>query len=89
MSFELDYFCNSFNFKVDMFASCEQVKGNVLMRQKQRIFQMVGYNLKKEVSGSSWFAKNIYDLKPLQCFLVTEKINGAYCFYAPYVKWPD
>ena len=38
MSFELDYFCNSLSFKVDMFKSCEQAKGNVLMRQKQGIF---------------------------------------------------
>ena len=40
-----------------MFASCEQVKGNVLMRQKQRIFQMMEYYLKTKVSDTCWFAK--------------------------------
>ena len=41
VSFEHDYSCNSLS--LDMFASCEQVKGIVLMRQisKQRIFQMM------------------------------------------------
>ena len=38
MSFEPDYSCNSLSYKVDIFASCAQVKGNILMRQKQRIF---------------------------------------------------
>ena len=41
VSFENDYSCNSLSFKVDVFASCEQVKGLVLMRQKQHIFQMM------------------------------------------------
>ena len=50
MSFELDYSCNSLSFKVDMFASCEPAKGNVLMRQEQRTFQMMEYNLKTKVS---------------------------------------
>ena len=48
MSFELDYFCNSLSFKVDMFTSCEQAKGSVLMRQKQGIFSNGGIQ--------SWFA---------------------------------
>ena len=39
--FELDYSCNWLISKVDMFASCEQVKGIVLMRQKQCIFQVM------------------------------------------------
>ena len=39
-----------------MFASCEQAKGNVLMRQEQRIFQMIEYYLKTKVSYTSWFA---------------------------------
>ena len=56
MSFELDYSCKSLSFKVDMFASWEQAKGNVLMRQEQRIFQMMEYNLKTNVSYASWFA---------------------------------
>ena len=41
VSFENDYSCNSLSFKVDMFASCEQVKEIVLIRQKQSIFQMM------------------------------------------------
>ena len=36
-----DYFCNSLSFTVDVFPSCEQDKGNVLMTQKQLIFQMM------------------------------------------------
>ena len=36
-----DYFWNSLNFTVDVFAGCEQDKGNVLMAQKQLIFQMM------------------------------------------------
>ena len=48
-----------------MFASFEQVKGNVLKRQKQCIFKW--WNLKTK--GSAWFA----DLQPLQCLLVNEK----------------
>ena len=52
-----DYSCDSFSLKVDVFASCEQDKGNVLMRQKQLIFQMMEYNLKTKVSGTTWFAK--------------------------------
>ena len=58
MSFEHDYSCNSLSFKVDMFASCEQVKGIVLMRQKQRIFQIMEQSRKTNVSGTTWFAKN-------------------------------
>ena len=50
MSFELDYSCDSLSFNVDMFASCEPAKGNVLMRQEQRTFQMMEYNLKTKVS---------------------------------------
>ena len=49
--------CNSFSLKVDVFASCEQDKGNFLMRQKQLIFQMMEYNPKTKVSGTTWFAK--------------------------------
>ena len=41
VSFENDYSRNSLSLKVDMFASCEQVKGIVLIRQKQSIFQMM------------------------------------------------
>ena len=52
-----DYSCNSLSFKVDVFASCEQDKGNVLMRQKQLIFQMMEYNLKTKISGTTWFSK--------------------------------
>ena len=52
-----DYSCNSFSLKIDVFASCEQDKGNVLMRQKQLIFQMMEYNLKTKVLGTIWFAK--------------------------------
>ena len=62
-----DYFCNSLSFKVDVFASCEQDKGNVLMRQKQLIFQMMEYPscvwnvflkiVKTNASGTTWFAK--------------------------------
>ena len=52
VSFELDYF-----FKIDMFASCEQVKGNILMRRNQRIFQMVECNLKTNFSDKTWFVK--------------------------------
>ena len=40
-----------------MFASCEQVKGNVLMRKKQHIFQVMEYYLKTKVSDTFWFAK--------------------------------
>ena len=76
VSFENDYSCNSLSFKVDMFASCERVKGIVLMRQKQRIFQMMEKNRKTNVSGRTWFAKKeICNLQPLECLLVTEKIN--------------
>ena len=39
-----------------MLASCEQAKGNVFMRQELRIFQMTEYNLKTNVSYTSWFA---------------------------------
>ena len=56
MSFELDCSCYSLSCKIDMFASCGQTKGNVLMRKKQRIFQMIEYNLKTKVSYISWFA---------------------------------
>ena len=52
-----DYSCNSFSRKVDVFSSCEQDKGNVLMRQKQLIFQMMEYNPETKVSGTTWFAK--------------------------------
>ena len=52
-----DYSWNSLSFKVDVFASCEQDKGNVLMRQKQLIFQMMEYNLKTKTSGTTWFSK--------------------------------
>ena len=52
-----DYSCNSFSLKVDVFSSCEQDKGNVLMRQKQLIFQMMEYNPETKVSGTTWFAK--------------------------------
>ena len=75
MSFELDYSCNSLSFKVDMFASCEPAKGNVLMRQEQRTFQMMEYNLKTKVSYTIWFAIKHYSMQPLQYLLVTEKIN--------------
>ena len=47
VSFELDYSCKSLSFKI---ASCEQVKGNVLMRQKQ-------CNLKTNFSNTTWFVK--------------------------------
>ena len=57
MSFELDYSSSPLSFKVDMFASCKQVKGNVLMRQKQHIFQVMEYYLKTKVSDTFWFAK--------------------------------
>ena len=57
VSFELDYFCKSLSFKIDMFASCEQVKGNILMRRNQRIFQMVECNLKTNFSDKTWFVK--------------------------------
>ena len=53
-----DYSCNSFSLKVDEFASCEQGKRNVLMKQKQLIFQMMEYNLKTKVSDTIWFAKS-------------------------------
>ena len=38
-----------------MFASCEQDKGNVLVKQKQLIFQMMEYNFQTKVSGTTWF----------------------------------
>ena len=57
VSVDLDYSCNSLSFKVDMFANCEQVKGNILMRQKQRTFQKVEWNLKTNVSDTTWFVK--------------------------------
>ena len=43
VSFKLDYSCNSLSFNVDMFASCERVKGIVLMRE------MMELNLKTNV----------------------------------------
>ena len=52
-----DYTCNSFSLKIDAFASYEQDKGNILVRQKHLIFQMMEYNLKVKVSGTTWFAK--------------------------------
>ena len=52
-----DYSYNSFSLKVDVFASCKQDKGNVLLKQKQLIFQMMEYNLRIKVSGTTWFAK--------------------------------
>ena len=51
VSFKLDYSCNSLSFNVDMFASCERIKGIVLMRE------MMELNLKTNVSGKTWFAK--------------------------------
>ena len=70
-----DYFCNSFSLKVDVFASCEQDKRNVLMKQKQLIFQMMEYKLKTKVSGTAWFAKRDLRLADVKCLLVTEKFN--------------
>ena len=69
-------------YKIDMFASCKQVKRNVFMRQKQRIFHMVEYNLKRKFQAQLGFLKVIYNLQPLQYLLVTEKISWAYYSYA-------
>ena len=69
-----DYSANSFSLKVDVFASCEQDKGNVLVRQKQLIFQMMEY-LKQKFQAQLGLLKGIYDLQTLQCLLVTEKFN--------------
>ena len=63
-----DYSCDSFSLKVDVFASCEQDKGNVLVRQKQLIFQMMEYNLKTKVSGTTWFAKRDLRLADVTMF---------------------
>ena len=52
-----DYSYDSFSLKVEVFASCKQDKGNVLLKQKQLIFQMMEYNLRIKVSGTTWFAK--------------------------------
>ena len=70
-----DYSCNSFSLKVDVFVNCEQDKGNVLMRQKQLIFQMMEYNLETKFQAQLGLLKGIYDLQTSQCLLVTEKFN--------------
>ena len=90
MSFKFDYSCNSLSYKVDMFPSCEQVKGNVLMRQKQRIFQLVEQNLKTKVSDTSWFAKRDLQLATINHYNVfwLEKLTEPTAV-TPYVKWPD
>ena len=45
------------------------------MRQKQLIFHMVEYNLKRKFQAQLGFLKVIYNLQPLQYLLVTEKIS--------------
>ena len=52
-----NYSCNTLCFKVDVFASCEQDKRNILLKQKQLIFQMMEQNLKTKISGTAWFSK--------------------------------
>ena len=90
MSFELDYSCDSLSFKVDMFASCEQVKENVLMRQKQRIFQMMECSLKPNISDITWFVKRDLQLAAItmsNVFWLLKKLIEPTALM-PQVKWP-
>ena len=57
--------CNSLSLKVDVFASCKQDKGNVFVRQKQLIFQMIKrWNtiLKQNFQAQLGLLKGSYDL---------------------------
>ena len=87
MPFELDYSCNCLSFKVDMLASCEPVKANVLMRQKQRIFHMMEYNHKTKVSNTSWFAKKTFTTcSHYNVFWLLKKLIESTALTA-YLKW--